>query len=195
VKAKYAFMRAHAGEFRLCAMCRVLGVYRSGYYAWLRAPTSQRDREDQRLLGLAKHHWLASGGVYGYRKITLDLREAGETCSRYRVRRLMKAEGLCAQVGYGSKPRYRGGPVGMVGNALNREFAPEAPNSVWVTDITYIRTYEGWLFLAAVMDLYSRQIVGWATSATMTTDQVRGFGRPAVRADGMVHAGLAAGAR
>ena len=114
MKAKYAFMRAHAGEFRLCAMCRVLGVHRSGYYAWLRAPTSQRDREDQRLLGLAKHHWLASGGVYGYRKITLDLREAGETCSRHRVRRLMKAEGLCAQVGYGSKPRYRGGPVGMV---------------------------------------------------------------------------------
>ena len=172
MKAKYAFMRVHAGEFRLCAMCRVLGVHRSGYYAWLRAPTSQRDREDQRLLGLAKHHWLASGGVYGYRKITLDLREAGETCSRHRVRRLMKAEGLCAQVGYGSKPRYRGGPVGVVGNVLNREFAPEAPNSVWVTDITYIRTYEGWLFLAAVMDLYSRQIVGWATGATMTTDLV-----------------------
>lgn len=110
--------------------------------------------------------------MYGYRKITLDLREAGETCSRHRVRRLMKAKGLCAQVGYGSKPRYRGGPVGVVDNVLNREFAPEAPNRVWVTDITYIRTYEGWLFLAAVMDLYSRQIVGWATNATMTTDLV-----------------------
>jgi len=69
-----------------------------------------------------------------------------------------------------ASPRYRGGPVGVVGNVLNREFAPEAPSSVWVTDITYIRTYEGWLFLAAVMDLYSRQIVGWATGATMTTD-------------------------
>ena len=172
MKAKYAFMRVHVREFRVCAMCRVLGVHRSGYYAWLRMPTSPRDREDRRLLGLAKHHWLASGGVYGYRKITLDLREAGETCSRHRVRRLMKAEGLCAQVGYGSKPRYRGGPVGMVGNVLNRQFAPAAPNRVWVTDITYIRTYEGWLFLAAVMDLYSRQIVGWAMSATMTTDLV-----------------------
>ncbi len=64
-----------------------------------------------------------------------------------------------------------------------------------MADITYLPTAEGWLYLAAVMDLYSRQIVGWATSATMTTDQVRGFGRPAVRADGMVHAGLAAGAR
>ncbi|WP_181360122.1 IS3 family transposase [Stenotrophomonas panacihumi] len=172
VKAKYAFMRAHAREFRLVAMCRVLGVQRSGYYAWVRHGTSVREREDQRLLGLIKHHWLASGGVYGYRKITLDLREAGETCSRHRVRRLMQAEGLRAQVGYGRKPRHRGGPVGVVANVLNREFAPKAPNRVWVTDITYIRTYEGWLFLAAVMDLYSRQIVGWATAPTMTSDLV-----------------------
>ncbi|MFA7594562.1 MAG: IS3 family transposase, partial [Thiohalobacteraceae bacterium] len=172
VRAKYAFMRAHMGEFRLVAMCRVLGVHRSGYYAWIRQSASLREREDQRLLGLIKHSWLASGGVYGHRKITLDLREAGETCSRHRVQRLMKAEGLRAQVGYGSKPRHRGGPVGVVDNVLNRDFAPDAPNKVWVTDITYIRTYEGWLFLAAVMDLYSRQIVGWATAPTMTSDLV-----------------------
>ena len=165
-------MDAHAREFRLVAMCRVLGVHRSGYYAWLRGPASVREREDQRLLSLIKHHWLASGGVYGYRKITVDLREAGESCSRHRVHRLMKIEGLCAQVGYGSKPRYRGGPIGVVGNVLNRDFSPEAPNKVWVTDITYIRAYEGWLFLAAVMDLYSRQIVGWATAPTMTSDLV-----------------------
>lgn len=133
-------MRGHSGEFRLCAMCRVLGVHRSGYYAWLRNGPSAREREDHRLLGLIKHHWLASGGVYGYRKITLDLREAGETCSRHRVQRLMKAEGLRAQVGYGSKPRPHRGPVGVVDNVLNRDFAPYAPNKVWVTDITYIRT-------------------------------------------------------
>ena len=165
-------MRAHIGEFRLVAMCRVLGVHRSGYYAWVRQSASLREREDQRLLGLIKHFWLASGGVYGHRKITLDLREAGETCSRHRVQRLMKAERLRAQVGYGNKPRHRGGPVGVVANVLNRDFAPDAPNKVWVTDITYIRTYEGWLFLAAVMDLYSRQIVGWATAPTMTSDLV-----------------------
>jgi len=165
-------MRTHASEFRLCAMCRVLGVHRSGYYAWLRDSCSARERDDQRLLGMVKHCWLASGTVYGYRKITFDLREAGETCSRHRLRRLMKAEGLRAQVGYGSRPRHRGGPVGVVENVLNRDFAPGAPNKVWVTDITYIRTYEGWLFLAAVMDLYSRQIVGWATAPTMTRDLV-----------------------
>ena len=167
-------------------MCRVLSVHRSGYYDWLHTPTGPRAREDQRLLGLTKHHWLASGGVYGYRKVTLNLREAGETCSRHRVRRLMNAEGLRAQVGYGSKPRYRGGPVGVVGNVLNRAFTPQAPNAVWATDITYIRTYEGWLFLAAVMDLYSRQTAGWATSPT--DDQRPGAASPG---DG----GLAAQAR
>jgi putative transposase len=172
VKAKYAFMRMFAREFRLCAMCRVLGVHRSGCYAWLRGGASARERDDQRLLGLIKHHWLSSGGVYGHRKITLDLRESGEACSRHRVRRLMKLEGLRADVGYGSRPRHRGGPVGVVDNVLDRDFAPDSPNCVWVTDITYIRTYEGWLFLAAVMDLYSRQIVGWATHSTMTSDLV-----------------------
>jgi len=172
VKAKYAFMREHVRQFRLCAMCRVLVVHRSGYYAWLRQQASAREREDERLLGRIKHFWLASGAVYGHRKITVDLRETGETCSRHRVRRLMKREGLRAQVGYGSKPRFRGGPVGVVGNVLDRAFTPTAPNKVWVTDITYLRTYEGWLFLAAVMDLYSRQVVGWAMHPTMTTDLV-----------------------
>lgn len=165
-------MHAHIREFRLCTMCKVLGVHRSGYYAWLRHPASMREREDGRLLGLIKHHWLASGSVYGYRKITTDLRETGEVCSRHRVWRLMKQEGWRAQVGYGSKPRHRGGPVGAVDNVLNRDFTPGAPNKVWVTDITYIRTYEGWLYLAAVMDLCSRQIVGWATRARMTSDLV-----------------------
>lgn len=129
--------------------------------------------------GGSQHHlserhgaFRASGGVYGYRKVTVDLRESGEACSRHRVLRLMQREGLRAEVGYGSKPRYRGGPVGVVANVLNRDFAPDAPNKVWVTDIIYIRTYEGWLYLAAVMDLYSRQIVGWATRATMTSDLV-----------------------
>lgn len=165
-------MGEHFRQFRLVSMCRVLGVHRSGYYAWLRQQSSTRDREDLRLLGLIKHHWLSSGAVYGYRKITTDLRETGERCSRHRVLRLMKAEGLRAQVGYGSKPRHRGGPVGAVSNVLNRNFSPSAPNKVWVTDITYIRTYEGCLFLAAVVDLYSRQVVGWATAATMTSDLV-----------------------
>jgi putative transposase len=118
------------------------------------------------------HAWLASGTVYGHRKITRELRETGERCSRHRVRRLMKAEGIRAGIGYGTKRRHRGGPLGVVENVVNRDFSPTAPNKVWVTDITYIRTYEGWIFLAVIVDLYSRQVVSWATQSQMTTDLV-----------------------
>ncbi|HDS1225720.1 TPA: IS3 family transposase [Stenotrophomonas maltophilia] len=170
--AKYAFMREHLEQFRLTAMCRVLGVHRSGYYAWAGNPDRPRRREDDRLRGLIKHAWLASGTVYGCRKITRELRESGERCSRHRVRRLMKADGIRAEIGYGRKPRHRGGPVGLAENVVNRDFSPSGPNKVWVTDITYIRTYEGWLFLTVIVDLYSRQVVGWATQSQMTTDLV-----------------------
>jgi putative transposase len=74
---------------------------------------------------------------------TVDLRETGEVCSRHRVLRLMRAEGLCAQIGYGSKPRHRGGAIGQVANVFARDFSPDAPKKAWATDITYIRTYEG----------------------------------------------------
>jgi len=170
---KYAFMRGHAEEFRLTSMCRVLGVHRSGYYAWLRNPQSERAKEDERLLGLVKQAWLESGGIYGHRKVVLDLRDLGENCSRHRVGRLMRSEGLRALVGYGRRPRPSGGAVAAVAeNVLDRDFTPAAPNRAWVTDITYIRTHEGWLFLAIVLDLFSRQVVGWAMNSTQHTDIV-----------------------
>ncbi|EPJ6840213.1 IS3 family transposase [Pseudomonas aeruginosa] len=173
VRAKYAFMKRHVDQFGLAAMCRVLSVHRSGYYAWLRGPISPRERDDQRLLGLIKHSWLESGSVYGHRKITSDLRELGETCSRHRVARLMKSEGLRAMVGYGRKPRPLSGPVGSVAkNVLARGFKVSEPNRAWVTDITYIRTYDGFMYLAVVLDLFSRQVVGWATRPTQHTDLV-----------------------
>ena len=166
-------MRDHVQEFRLTSMCRVLRVHRSGYYAWLRAPLSDRAKADLELLGLVKQQWLESDGVYGHRKIASDLRELGQRCSRHRVRRLMKNEGLRAQIGYGKRPRKRSGPEGTVaGNVLDRAFSTTSPNQAWVTDITYIRTYEGWLFLAVVLDLFSRQVVGWAMRSTQHTDVV-----------------------
>ncbi len=166
-------MKQHADEFGLAAMCRMLGVHRSGYYAWLKEPASARDKDDQRLLGLIKHSWLESGSVYGHRKVTTDLRELGETCSRHRVARLMKSEGLRAMVGYGRRPRPLSGPVGSVAkNVLARGFKVSEPNRAWVTDITYIRTYDGFLYLAVVFDLFSRQVVGWATRPTQHTDLV-----------------------
>ena len=166
-------MQAHLGEFRVASMCRVLGVQRSGFYAWQRRPHSDRYREDQRLLGMIKQAWLESGTVYGYRKVTDDLRDLGEACGKHRVARLMKQEGLQAQVGYGRRPRPRGGRVSTVApNHLDRRFDVAVPNTHCVTDITYIRTHEGWLYLAVVLDLYSRQVVGWAMQGQMHADLV-----------------------
>lgn len=144
-------------------MCRVLRVNRAGYDAWLKSPDSERAKEDERLLGLIKHHWLASGSVYGHRKIAKDLRDLGERCSRHRVHRLMRADGLRAQVGYGRKPRFHGGmPCKAAANLLDRQFEVTEPDTAWASDFTFIRTHEGWMYLAVVIDLFSRQEVGWA---------------------------------
>ena len=90
-------MHEHLREFRLAAMCRVLGVHRSGFYAWQRAPKCERAWDDERIVGLIKQSWLESGTVYGYRKVCADLRDLGERCSRHRVARLMRGEALQAQ--------------------------------------------------------------------------------------------------
>lgn len=154
-------------------MCRMLCVHRSGFYAWQRQPASARSREDLRVTGLIKQAWLESGAVYGYRKVCADLRDLGESCSRHRVARLMRHEGLHAQRGYGRRPGARGGAPSVVApNRLDRQFNPSEPDRQWVTDITYLRTHEGWLYLAVVIDLFSRQVVGWAMKGQMTTDLV-----------------------
>jgi putative transposase len=168
------FMREHAKEFRLRTMANVLRVHISGYYAWLKHPMSDRAKEDQRLTGLIKHAWLSSGTVYGYRKVFQDLRENGERCGKHRVARLMRGSNLRAQVGYRkARPRAYAGSVSVIApNTLNRQFYAAAPNTHWVTDITYIRTYEGWLYLAVVLDLFSRQIVGWSMHSQMSSEIV-----------------------
>ncbi len=158
-------------EYPVRRLCQTLQVHPSGYYAWLAEPKSARAKEDQRLLGLIKHAWLESGGVYGYRKIHDDLRELGESCGRHRVARLMRVEGLRSQTGYRRRPGYYGGkPTVASPNRLERQFKVSEPNKVWVTDITYIRTYEGWLYLAVVLDLFSRQVIGWSMKPRMCSD-------------------------
>nr|WP_156105493.1 MULTISPECIES: IS3 family transposase [unclassified Marinobacter] len=173
VRVKYRFIRAHQKEFRVRVMCRVLNVHFSGFYAWLHNPESPRAKVNRRLVGLIKQAWLESGGVYGYRNITLDLKDLGERCSKNRVYRLMRAEGIRAQRGYKRHKGYYGGePAHVAPNHLNRDFEAQEPNERWVTDITYIRTHEGFLYLAAVLDLFSRQIVGWSMKPRMSTDLV-----------------------
>ncbi|MDI3463531.1 MAG: Transposase [Nitrospira sp.] len=172
VRLKYTFIKAHRREFDTAMMCRLLDVSRSGFYQWLRNPLSNRAVEDQRLLGLIRAAYTASHGIYGAPRIFLDLREAGETCSKHRGARIMRANNLKARYGYRA-PRYTRSPTSLLTpTTLQRGFTVPRPNTAWVTDITYVRTWEGWLYLAVVMDLYSRRIVGWSTKPTLAQDLV-----------------------
>ncbi len=153
-------------------LCRLLEVHPSGYYAWQKQPYSAGTIVNQRLTGLIKQFWLQSGGVYGYRKIHCDLRDIGEQCGENRVYRLMRAAGLRAQVGY-RRPRHRSGPASVLApNRLQRKFEVANPNETWVTDITHIRTHQGWLYLAVVIDLYSRKVVGWSMHSRIKKELV-----------------------
>lgn len=139
-------------------MCRVLEVAPSGYYAWLQRPRSNHAQEDARLLRLIRASFTASHAVYGAPRVFLDLREAGETCSKHRVARRMREAGLRALHGYRTRRWAVGKPSVLVPNVLQRQFTVTQPNKAWVTDITW----QGWLYLAVVMDLFSRRVVGWA---------------------------------
>ncbi len=173
---KYAFIKAHRMEFSIRAMCRVLRVHPSGFYAWLKSGLSKMAKRQRRLTGLIpkgqtlKQSWLESGCVYGYRKVHHDLLDMGETCAPNTVAKLMQKCGLRAQVGYKRCPGKHGTKPSIVAaNQLQQNFDVAAPDSVWVTDITYIKTHEGWLFLAVVIDLYSRRVVGWSMNGRMQT--------------------------
>ena len=144
-------------------MCRVLQVHRSGFHAWLHRPKSLRQIEDERLRGMIKQFWLESGCVYGYRNVTKDLKECGEGCGKNRVHRIMRQAGIQSNRGYKRHPGFKSGrPAYIAPNTLNRDFTADVPNKAWVTDFTYIRTYEGWLYLCVVLDLFSRQVIGWS---------------------------------
>jgi putative transposase len=168
---KYAFIRAHQTEFGVRAMCRVLRVHFSSFYAWLKEPLSRRALEDVRQTDLIRQAWSDRGKVYGYRKLADDLRDQGDQVSENRVARLASLAGILAQVGYKRRPgRFGGKPAVVASNTLDRQFEVDAPDKVWVTDITYIKTHEGWLYLAVVIDLFSRRVVGWSAQPRMTTD-------------------------
>lgn len=167
---KYRFMNEHRHEFAITLMCRVLKVARAGFYAWLHQPDSERHREDQRLLSLIRNSYAGSHGVYGARRVFGDLREAGETCGLHRVERIMRAHKIKAVRGYKAPRHIAGRPSLVAPNHVQRQFTVDTPNKVWVTDITYIRTWQGWLYLAAVVDLFSRKVVGWSMKPTLSRE-------------------------
>jgi len=182
VRQSYEFIKNHQSQFPVEVLCRVLQIAPSGYYAWLKKPVSNRGLEDARLLRLIRASYTTSQGIYGAPRVFLDLREAGEGCSKHRVARLMREAGLQALHGYRTRRWTVGKPAILIPNHLNRQFNVSHPNRAWVTDITYIRTWQGWLYLAVVMDLFSRKIVGWAASPTIRRELVLDAVLKAVRA-------------
>ena len=172
VRTIYEFIKGHRNEYSVQFMCRVLDVAPSGYYAWLQQPLSNHAQEDARLLRLIQASFTASHGIYGAPRVFLDLREAGETCSKHRVARLMREHHLRALHGFRIRRWSVGKPSVLIPNLLQRQFSVSRPNKVWVTDITYIRTWQGWLYLAVVMDLFSRKIVGWSAGPSIGRELV-----------------------
>ena len=163
---RYRFIRDHAPQYPVTVLCATLQVTRSGYYAWRQCPDSARAQEDRRLRDQITRAYTASHATYGSPRIHRDLRARGESCGRHRIARVMRAYGIVAtpaRVHHVTTDAGHALPVAA--NVLDRQFTPAAPNQAWVSDITYIATGEGWLYLAAVMDLAFRGIVGWAMSS------------------------------
>jgi len=171
---KFGFVAKHRGIWPVDVLCGALGVSRSGFYAWRTRAPSRRTRTDARILVDVRTSFLMSDRTYGARRILGDVRDAGHACGRQHVARLMRTEGLWA------RPKRRARPIDsgvrlvhtLAPNVLDRQFAATAPNQKWVADFTYLWTREGWLFLAVVLDLFSRRVVGWSMQPSMTAQLV-----------------------
>ncbi|WP_204713407.1 IS3 family transposase [Escherichia coli] len=169
-RLKYRFINEHRTVWGVMTMCRVLDVARAGFYAWLHNPVSARDKDNQRLLTLIRDSYSLSGGVYGYRRVHGDLNEIGETCGKNRVGRIMQLNRIKAVRGYKAPRRIAGRPSVVAPNRVQQQFTVVRANQVWVTDITYIRTWQGWLYLAVVIDLFARNVVGWSMKPTLSRE-------------------------
>ncbi|MFB9984683.1 IS3 family transposase [Mesorhizobium kowhaii] len=169
-RVKYCFMNEHRHQHAVASMCRVLRVARAGFYTWLHGPVSDHAKEDARLLDLIRDSYSASHGVYGARRIFGDLREAGESCGLHRVERLMRENASSPCAATRSRAPSQDALPSLPPNRLQREFTVDAANKVWVTDITYVRTWQGRLYLAVVVDLYARKVVGWSMKASLSKE-------------------------
>jgi putative transposase len=170
----YKFMAEHESEFRIQRMCRVLGVGRSGYYAWRSRLPSQRAQVDDALLAKIRQEYQISRGTYGSPRIHAALHKQGVKCGKKRVARLMRLHKIMGRKRQKRRPVTTQRAPGAIpaANLLNQEFCASAPNQKWVSDITYIETVEGWLYLASIMDLFSRKVVGWAMADHMEASLV-----------------------
>jgi putative transposase len=171
---KFAFIATHRGMWPAGWLCEALGVSRAGFYAWRTRSPSARAKANEQLLARVRASFLASDRTYGARRVWHDLLADGVSCGRHRIERLMRHAALRA------RPRRRRVPSdtgvrstnAVAPNVLDRTFSAAAANRKWVADFTYLWTAEGWLYVAAVVDLFSRRVVGWSMSATMTAQLV-----------------------
>jgi len=166
---KYRFIQSNRSSFPVKKMCQVLQVTKSGYYRWTTRPESRRKQENRKLLKVIRKIFTKSRKTYGSPRITDALHDKGITVSRNRVARLMRENGIRAKI----KRRFKittqsNHKLPISPNLLKGEFFAAAANLVWLSDITYIRTLEGWLYLTIIMDLYSRKIIGWSMSDRLT---------------------------
>ena len=167
---RFQCVEEHRERFPVTRMCQVLNVSPSGYYAWRQRPVSAREMANRELVKRIKVVYNDNYGIYGSPRVYRELKDQGLACSENRVARLMRLCGLRAKQTERYKittKRNKAHPVAP--NLLKRDFTADRPDHKWLADITYIPTWEGWLYLAAILDLYSRRIVGWAMSDRMTS--------------------------
>ncbi|MGH8513364.1 MAG: IS3 family transposase [Gammaproteobacteria bacterium] len=174
IDVKFGFIAKHRGIWPANWMCEALGVSRGGFYAWLTRPRSKRSRDDEELGAKVRASFVGSDRTYGARRVWKDLAAEGVFSGLHRIERLMRSQALKA------RPRRRRLPPDLgarqtdavAPNVLDRGFEAPAPNRKWIADFTYVWTAEGWLYVAAVIDLFSRRVVGWSMSAGMTAQLV-----------------------
>ena len=169
---RYQFIAAHADEWPVIAQCRVLGIRPSGYYAWKGRPNARRHEQDDRFTEIIRRIFEQHHGCYGAPRITEEMRALGHRINRKRVERLMREMGLQATPALKFHPRTTvvDAEAMVSPDLLGQDFTAEEPNQRWVGDITYIWTAEGWAYLAVLLDLYSRRVVGWALRKSLSRE-------------------------
>ena len=171
---KFVFIAKHRTIWPVAWLCNALGVSRSGFHAWLNRTPSARSRSDEVLGARVRASFVGSDRTYGARRVWHDMLAEGFACGLHRIERLMQLHALRARPRRRRLPKDEGGrQIATVRpNILDRQFEAERPNQKWIADFTYIWTAEGWLYVSAVIDLFSRRVVGWSMSATMTAQLV-----------------------
>lgn len=165
-------MAKHRGIWPVAIMSGALGVSRSGFYAWLGRSPSRRQRDDEVLGAQVRQSFIRSDRTYGARRVWHDVLALGERCGLHRIERLMRSQALRARPRRRGLPQDKGARSVIADNVLDRQFQAEAPNQKWLADFTYIWTAEGWLYVAVVLDLYARRVVGWSMQESMTSQLV-----------------------